>query len=230
MVWLVDIGNSRMKVAFLGKGGRFQVARKLRAKRGDHVYVASVVPAKTKILRRSLKRRAQLFVIQAKDLSAAFAYRSTLGVDRALQIWHIARQNRGGAVVVSVGTAITVDVISPTGRHKGGWILPGPQILGAALSEQTALLPPVVLRRNRVGLGKSTVQSLSFGQAALFRGVAAEICSAAKRSCEIIVSGGGASLFAKFFPKERRVRVKPNLVLEALADYGKHAESDDHSV
>lgn len=47
------------------------------------------------------------------------------------------------AVVVSAGTAVTVDFVDATGAFRGGAILPGFRLMARALHEHTALLPLV---------------------------------------------------------------------------------------
>ncbi len=45
------------------------------------------------------------------------------------------------AVIISAGTAVTVDLVDGSGAFRGGAILPGFHMMARALHEQTALLP-----------------------------------------------------------------------------------------
>lgn len=54
-----------------------------------------------------------------------------------------ARGEERPAVVVGVGTAITVDLLDARGAFLGGAIMPGSRLLALALHEHTALLPLV---------------------------------------------------------------------------------------
>ncbi len=56
--------------------------------------------------------------------------RSTVGLDRICNVLAAASHTDDGygAIVVDVGTAVTVDVLSPDGRFLGGAIAPSPQV------------------------------------------------------------------------------------------------------
>ena len=70
-----------------------------------------------------------------------------------------------GAIVVDLGSAITVDVVSPDGAFLGGAILPGIAMSARALHEFTDLLPlepmselaqpPAAVGKDDVGLSAS---------------------------------------------------------------------------
>jgi type III pantothenate kinase len=47
------------------------------------------------------------------------------------------------AVIISAGTAVTVDLVDGSGAFCGGAILPGFHMMARALHEHTALLPPI---------------------------------------------------------------------------------------
>jgi type III pantothenate kinase len=49
--------------------------------------------------------------------------------------WH---RVRGPCVVADVGTAATVDVVAADGRHRGGYIVPGPRLMVGALLASTS--------------------------------------------------------------------------------------------
>ncbi len=68
-----------------------------------------------------------------------------VGVDRLLNALAADRLREAGrpAVVVDVGSAITVDWVSPNGVFCGGAILPGLEMAARALHEFTDLLPEV---------------------------------------------------------------------------------------
>src|SRR5207249_3877359 len=44
-------------------------------------------------------------------------------------------------VVVTIGTAVTADLVDPSGTFLGGAIFPGPQLMARSLHEYTAKLP-----------------------------------------------------------------------------------------
>ena len=68
-----------------------------------------------------------------------------VGIDRLLDarsprtVWRIPI----AAVVISVGTAVTIDLVDAKGVFQGGVILPGPRLMAESLHEHTAKLPLV---------------------------------------------------------------------------------------
>jgi len=70
-----------------------------------------------------------------------YADSSQLGADRwaaLIGAWHL---YRGACLVVTTGTATTVDMLSASGLFRGGLILPGVELMKKALAEHTAGLP-----------------------------------------------------------------------------------------
>ena len=79
-------------------------------------------------------------VVTAEALGVRCAYRdcSRLGIDRWLALlagWSLAA---GPCVVVDVGTAVTLDWVDRSGRHQGGFILPGLRLGIEALLQGTS--------------------------------------------------------------------------------------------
>src|SRR5208337_55868 len=62
-----------------------------------------------------------------------------LGVDRWVALIGARDFFPGHALlIVSVGTAMTIDLLDARGRHRGGLITPGPRLMIDALLERTA--------------------------------------------------------------------------------------------
>lgn len=91
------------------------------------------------------------------------------GIDRLLGALAANQIRRPGqaAIVVSSGTAATVDYVAPDGRFCGGAILPGFELSAKALHEYTALLPLIplqpVLSAPPEDLGRNTEAALRSG-------------------------------------------------------------------
>jgi type III pantothenate kinase len=92
-----------------------------------------------------------------------------VGIDRLLNAMAANQLRRVGqaAVVISSGTATTVDYMSPSGAFCGGAILPGFELSARALHEYTALLPliplDVVLEAPPDEIGRNTQAALQSG-------------------------------------------------------------------
>lgn len=153
--WLFDLGNTRLKCAPLqgaGAGERIAIAHddagawlgSLPA--GEVACIASVASEarRVELLDALCSRFVRLHRVRTEavlgPLRVAYADPSHLGVDRFLAMLGVAGQ--GAALVVGVGTALTVDLLDAGGRHRGGRIAPSPQLMREALHARAAQLPP----------------------------------------------------------------------------------------
>lgn len=73
----------------------------------------------------------------------AYAEPARLGVDRFLAMVAARADGLGACVLAGVGTALTLDALDADGRHLGGLIAPGPQLMRQALLGATAQVRPV---------------------------------------------------------------------------------------
>lgn len=155
--WLFDLGNSRLKAAPIlgdrhgdiaaathdGDAARFDA---VLPDAGEVAYLASVAgPALTAALLESLARRFRRICIartqpRLAGVRIAYAEPARLGVDRFLALLG-AHDGRGPALVVSVGTALTVDLLDAQGVHRGGRIAPSPALMREALHARVPHLP-----------------------------------------------------------------------------------------
>ncbi len=67
-----------------------------------------------------------------------YAQAEQLGVDRFLSMVAARADGAGPYVVVSAGTALTLDAVSGDGQHLGGWIVPGAHAMRQTLSGATS--------------------------------------------------------------------------------------------
>jgi type III pantothenate kinase len=100
-----------------------------------------------------------------------------VGIDRLVDAVAVNRLRRPDwpAVIVDVGSAITVDLVSADGAFLGGAILPGLQMAARALHDYTDLLPLVdtsELSEPPPALGTATIPAM---QAGLFWGAVGAI-------------------------------------------------------
>jgi type III pantothenate kinase len=123
---------------------------------------------------------------------------------------------------VNVGTAITIDLIDESGRHRGGAIVPGPALMVASLLTQTSGI------RRRAQGGPSGVTSLfaRTTRTALAQGARYAAAAIIDRAIEeahqeletrpLLLLTGGGSAAVKPLIRSPCVRV-PDLVLHGLA-------------
>jgi len=72
----------------------------------------------------------------------AYAEPQRLGVDRFLAMVAAYADGHAPCVLASVGTALTLDALDGDGRHLGGLIAPGPQLMQQSLLDATARVRP----------------------------------------------------------------------------------------
>lgn len=135
-----------------------------------------------------------------------------LGVDRWLALLAAWRELHGGAVVVSAGTALTVDILAADGQHNGGYIVPGLRLMRDALISGTSGVRPAAEALVSLAPGRSTTEAVLHGCMAM----AVALIERARRdvATPVVLSGGDAEALAPWLagPVLRR----PDLVLDGL--------------
>jgi len=124
---------------------------------------------------------------------------SDMGVDRWLAMLAGFNQIQAPVCVVSCGTAITIDWLSATGKHQGGYIIPGVGLLPRALFADTAQVKvksdPTELRSTP---GVSTEQAVRFGANLVFEALAKSVAAeVVKRQAALVVTGGDGERFVE---------------------------------
>jgi type III pantothenate kinase len=146
------------------------------------------------------------------------------GIDRLVDAVAVNRIREPGraAVIVDVGTAVTVDLVAPDGAFLGGAILPGLKISARALHEFTDLLPLVdvsELKEPPPALGASTEAAmrsgLFWGAVGAIRQLIERLGSESGDNPQIFLTGGAAPAVADLLGSN--ARYVPNLTLAGIA-------------
>lgn len=232
---LVDVSNSYTKFAFatktrVGRATRVPtnalsvatVRKLLRRKQVGAVVVASVVPAKNRIIRLAAGKTLTLFLSAALDLGVGVEYPDprSIGADRLANAAAVAELYGTPAIVVDFGTAVTFDIVSANCRYIGGVIAPGLEAMTSFLFQRTALLPKFTLREPGSAVGKTTRGAMIAGAVFGYRGLVREILNQIaretfrRRKPRIVATGGYARLIAARLPEIETVHA--NLTLEGL--------------
>jgi type III pantothenate kinase len=245
---LVDIGNTRVKWALLRAGApsRVQalahqgeagaVARLVRrAPRGvDRLIAVNVAGAAfERTLSRAARERfgiAPEFIRSGRRACGVVnGYREVwrLGADRWMGVIGAHRLVGGGArgrdaLVVIVGTALTVDLVTRAGRHRGGAIVPGPDTMVASLLSGTngirrraRGIQPSARRLFAADTASALAGGARFAAAALIDRAVAEATKLLGSAPVLILSGGGAPALRPLLA--HRAWLVPDLVLRGLA-------------
>ncbi|MDQ1316331.1 MAG: type pantothenate kinase [Pseudomonadota bacterium] len=155
---LIDAGNTRLKWA-LTEGERWHAHGSLDYSdlsalapllaKADASYIASVARAQHENLITRLLAPGVVTPIwlQAEarflDLRNSYDNPRQLGVDRWMGLIGARQRTQAATLVVSVGTAMTVDALSTEGVFLGGLIVPGRAMMQQALRQGTARVADV---------------------------------------------------------------------------------------
>lgn len=161
---LLDLGNTRLKWALMLQPGGWLAHGALdwtadlgdaltRALAGlpspDMIVAASVVDAAceasvAEVIGRLFGREPTWLRTPASACGVrnAYAEPQRLGVDRFLAMVAAFHDGYAPCIVAGAGTALTLDALTADGRHLGGLIAPGPQLMQRSLLDATARVRP----------------------------------------------------------------------------------------
>jgi type III pantothenate kinase len=179
--------------------------------------------------RRPARRwSVELVVNEEVALPMEVAQPEQVGTDRlmaALAANRLRTPDRA-AIVIDLGTAVTVDLVTAAGAFAGGAILPGLAMSARALAEQTDALPLVPIDKMHeppAPIGKATQPAIESG---LFWGAVGALRELIRRyseemtpTPEVFISGGTSRLIADVLAQcgEVEARHVPHLVLSGIA-------------
>jgi type III pantothenate kinase len=242
--WLLDLGNTRLKMAPLLKGGRgeltalahadetFEVALRAHfdAHDGDEAWLASVAPLDTTSHLRSLLQDLGMEVQRVHTraslgrLKIAYAEPSRLGVDRFLAMLGAVAREDGPWLLASAGSALTVDVLDRDGQHRGGLIAPMPAQMRSALATRFAQLD--VPEGSAADFGCDTADAIASGARAAALGLLEHSFRRASallgKAPTVLVGGGNAEWLMQ--AEVPGAQAAPGLVLDGMARYIKEAK------
>lgn len=183
-LWVADIGNTRIKWGEFDATGAIQRFFALPPEDPhvwESVWLRERIPVGRWILagphplrRDRLARWLQglgcsvgvLDHWSQLDLAVKLPHPERVGIDRLLNAKSANRfrSPQRAAVVIGLGTAVTIDLLDTEGAFVGGVIFPGLSLMTRALHEYTALLPLVGIDNPTPDLpGRSTVEAISAG-------------------------------------------------------------------
>ncbi|WP_172806810.1 type III pantothenate kinase [Endozoicomonas arenosclerae] len=140
-----------------------------------------------------------------------------LGVDRWLAMLAAnAHDDQNTKVVVSCGTAITIDVIDGMGNHQGGFIVPGIRLMKKALAVNTANLDHIEHPAEATELGTVTSECINHGVLAMAISLVNETCSKWPGAL-LFLTGGDAPLIHTYIKEGIEKRVIQDMVLDGLS-------------
>jgi type III pantothenate kinase len=243
MTLLIDIGNTRIKWARFEDGvlqpqsasphadwkAEACVETVLRrGNRSDRVLVSNVAgPRMADVVRTAVTQTWQIeaeFVTStpiAGGVRNAYPQPAKLGVDRWLAMIGAHALERGAVCIVSVGTAMTIDGVAADGRHLGGVIVPGPDLMITSLLKNTSDIAQRALQGvagdglfadNTLGAIR---QGAEHALAALIERTVGVMRRTLNETPKLLVTGGASDRIEKAIGLP--YRAVPDLVLQGLA-------------
>ncbi|HXQ30592.1 MAG TPA: type III pantothenate kinase [Steroidobacteraceae bacterium] len=237
MILLLDVGNTRVKWAWLEyleiapagavahDATRRSWQREIEADghRPSRIVVASVAghafAAALTLWSRDHYRVEPEFVTACAELCGvrnAYARPTTLGVDRWLALIAAWRSERRATVIVNSGTALAVDTLDRAGRHCGGLIVPGAQMMREARARfdgNAELLPAATLPGTPVP--EALPDCVLLMLASLVDRSVEELRAQVGVAPRVLLTGGDASLVEPYL--RHGAELVPDLVLTGLA-------------
>jgi type III pantothenate kinase len=234
---LIDIGNSRFKWLDVQENPDFSRIQSVEnagvtiellilswqaLNKPEQIVIASV--ASNRLAETAAQAANRLWpmvdIVYAKSQAAefgvtnAYAQPEKLGVDRWLAMIAAYQRYPVGFCVVDCGTAITLDVVDAAGRHQGGLIAPGLQLMLQSLASGTANLT-VGIDACQPGLANHTSAAIYSGTLMAAAGFIEHACARHASGLPLLVTGGDADTVM------RRLRIsavhEPALVFQGLA-------------
>lgn len=175
----------------------------------DAAIISSVVPDATGKIIRRLKIKPIILDHKNIPLKISLKKPAQVGADRLVNA--VAAKTLYGypAIVIDMGTATTIDVVSEKGEYAGGIIAPGIEMSAVSLYEKTAKLPKIKLplgggaSRGNLIIGTNTKEAILAG---IFTGHIGLLKEAIRRiknqsrqgGTKIILTGGYVGYFSKY--------------------------------
>ena len=237
---VADIGNSQIKIAVERKNGisRVQAFRSddfknirkyLKALDYDsklYLFYSSVLGTSydTKLIKilKPFFEKITAFKSKRSLLSTTNSYKkaSSLGSDRWAQIVAAKSIYRKDCVIVSCGSAISIDCVTKNGAHKGGVIMSGAERYINCFSDIHNLKNIMLTQTKKNNLLQTdTAEQINMGYRIMISASVHKVYEEFKKNTKskpaVIVSGGYARQIASYI--EVNTSVEPFFVLKSLA-------------
>lgn len=244
MILVIDVGNTRLKWAWLtstglsdqqavvhrdAKPGIWTTTLFKSGQRPKRVLVSNVAGlGMAKTLARLTKRNFHVdveFVTASREfhgLTSGYLDPSLLGADRWLALigaWTLARTS---LCVVDAGTAVKVDSVDSSGQHLGGLIAPGIHMMREVLMSNTSDIAKAALNSSPSLAGvlaNNTIAAVSRGAVFALAGMADRAAEVIEQSTgskpKLFITGGDANMIAGTMRSHGEI--VPDLVLQGLA-------------
>ena len=154
-----------------------------------------------------------------KALKNSYADTTQMGLDRWLSMIASWEMNQSAVCLVSCGTALTIDSIDNEGKHLGGYIIPGIELMQKALITNTVQINTEIRKEASIEYAKDTQTAINNGAflttVLMIDGVIDRFNAQSNSKAKCIISGGMANLIKPLL--KHSFELEPNLVLMGLS-------------
>lgn len=229
----IDVGNSRIKAGyFRGKAlkevvviptagvRKFSLPPAWEDIHPEYIGIASVVPGANRAIKEKIGKvfkGADVSFIKPSDCGIPLSIKNpgSVGVDRVLNCLAALKLFGPGMVVVDIGTAVTIDILTKSGKFAGGVIMPGPQLwlnslLSAAMIKNGKRADAKIPGRDT---GEAISAGAEYGLPGAINGILERIFKKYP-SAGLVVTGGGSLKAAKHIVFQKHLR--RHLTLEGI--------------
>ncbi|MEX2367693.1 MAG: type III pantothenate kinase [Pseudohongiellaceae bacterium] len=149
-------------------------------------------------------------------VSNSYTDYQTMGVDRWLAMLAAYRDAGGSCCIVDCGSTVTIDIIDDSGRHQGGYIVPGLQLMREALAGRSrALKINAAAHWDSIQPGNSTQQAIENGILNMVLGMIEKVRAELRGNPQWYLTGGDARILLPFL--DWQYELVPDLVMDGLA-------------
>jgi type III pantothenate kinase len=244
MILLIDVGNTRLKWAWLEGSGlsKQQAVVHLNhaseqwtaslfgpSREASRVLVCNVAGAEmakslTDLLQKKFGLEPQFITASRHfgQLTNGYLDPELLGADRWLAVVGAWTRLHSALCIIDAGTAVKVDAVDGAGRHQGGLIVPGIHMMRDALFRGTTDIARAaeLSTASTTGiLANNTIGAVGRGALFALAGMADHAIDTIVKNTGIepalLITGGDAELISDTL--RRRGEIVPDLVLQGLA-------------
>ena len=148
-------------------------------------------------------------------LRCAYEDTSKFGIDRWLQMLAVVNNPAQKYCVISCGTALTIDLTDGL-QHLGGYILPNLYLQRDSLIQNTKGIKIPDATFDELSPGRNTIDAVHHGILLSLVSTIEKVLQ--KYPSQLILTGGDASLFAKYLAQYQPV-IEPDLLLKGLQNF-----------
>jgi type III pantothenate kinase len=244
MILVIDVGNTRLKWAWLTSTGLsdqqavvhrgakpavwaaalFQSTQKPGRVLVSNVAGADMAKDLARLTKKTFKVEAEMITASAQfdGLSNGYLDPTLLGADRWLALIGAWTKAKAALCVVDAGTAVKVDSVDADGQHLGGLIAPGIHMMREALMTKTSDIAKAASQSSPSMAGvlaNNTVAAISRGAVYAVAGLADRAAQVIEQNAgkapKLFITGGDATIVAGVM--RSRGETVPDLVLQGLA-------------